>query len=46
LRERRKILQVLVQKVIIWSDGSVKLVGCLDGSEGAQIELPGPLDRS
>jgi hypothetical protein len=44
-RERQKILQVLVHKVIIWSDRSVKLAGCLDGSQGAQSAVVAQADK-
>lgn len=40
LRERRDIVRALCEKVIIWSNGQVKLVGVIDGSEGAQFDLP------
>lgn len=40
LSKRRDIVQALCDKVIIWPDGRIKLVGVIDGSEGAQFELP------
>ena len=42
LRERQSIIRALCDKVIIWSDRRVKLVGVIDGSEAAQFDLIRP----
>ena len=40
LKERRDIVAALCDKVIIWSDRQVKLMGVIDGNEGAHFDLP------
>ena len=42
LRERQKIIRALCDKVIVWSDRRVQLVGVIDGSEAAQFDLIRP----
>ena len=42
LRERQDIIRALCEKVIVWSDRRVKLVGVIDGSEAAQFDLKRP----
>jgi len=39
LRERRNIIRALVDRVVVYADGRVKIEGTLDGSEAAQFEL-------
>ena len=41
LRTRKKIIQALCEKVIIYSDRRIVIEGMLDGSEAAQFELQG-----
>jgi DNA invertase Pin-like site-specific DNA recombinase len=42
LKRRRQTIRALCDKVIVWSDGHVKLEGVIDGSEGAEFDLAGP----
>jgi len=42
LQERQDIIRALCEKVIVWSDRRVKLVGVIDGSEAAQFDLKRP----
>jgi hypothetical protein len=39
LKERQEIVRALCEKVKVWADGRVELVGVLDGSEASQFEL-------
>ncbi len=41
LKLRRQIIRALVREVVVWSNKQVKLLGLIDGSEGAQFELGG-----
>jgi chromosome segregation ATPase len=50
LRERQDIVRTLCDRVEVYSDGQVRLVGVLDGSRAAKFELgnrcsPGPRRR-
>jgi DNA invertase Pin-like site-specific DNA recombinase len=40
LEERQEIVRALVKEVKVWADGRIKIVGALDGTEGARFELP------
>jgi hypothetical protein len=42
LRDRQEIVRAMTEKVIIWSDRRVKIMGVLDGGESAQFGLTGP----
>ena len=42
LQERQDIIRALCEKIIVWSDRRVKLVGVIDGSEAAQFDLKRP----
>jgi hypothetical protein len=39
LKKRQDIIRALCDRVVIWSDRRVKLVGVLDGTESAQFDL-------
>jgi hypothetical protein len=39
LGERQEIVRTLCEKVQVWADGQVKLIGVLDGSEASQFAL-------
>jgi hypothetical protein len=39
LRERQKVVRALVDKIVVWVNGEVKIEGVLDGSELAQLNL-------
>ncbi len=39
LKRRREIIRALVDRVIVYADGRVEIIGALDGSEAAQFEL-------
>jgi hypothetical protein len=39
LKERQEIVRTLCEKVQVWADGRVKLIGVLDGSEVSQFGL-------
>jgi DNA invertase Pin-like site-specific DNA recombinase len=41
LSRRQTIIRALCDKIIVWSNGKVRIEGLLDGSEGAQFGLPG-----
>ena len=42
LKERRKIIRALVERVDIWADGRVKVLGVLDGTEAGEFGLVHP----
>ena len=42
LEQRKEIIQILCDEVIVWADKRVKLIGVLDGTEAAQFELKSP----
>jgi hypothetical protein len=39
LKIRREIIRALVDKVVVYASGEVKIYGLLDGSEAAQFDL-------
>lgn len=39
LKERQEVVHTQREKVKVWADGQVKLIGVLDGSEASQLEL-------
>ncbi|MBN1661576.1 MAG: recombinase family protein [Anaerolineae bacterium] len=41
LEERRTIIRALCQKVKVWADGGVRVIGALDGTEGERFDLTG-----
>lgn len=43
LSQRQEIIRALCEKVLIWANGHVEIVGLLDGSEAAQFELDNTL---
>jgi hypothetical protein len=42
VEQRKEIIQILCDEVIVWADKRVKLIGVLDGTEAAQFELKTP----
>ena len=42
LKELQRIIRALCDKVRIWADGRVELIGVLDGSEAGEFELESP----
>jgi len=42
LEERQEIVRALCKEVKVWADGSVKVIGGLDGSEGERFDLTSP----